>query len=153
MLEDYKFTFHYGPIQMYIQFWNEFWFYSIYIPLWSYSNRVKSLSRLVVRVFTFHYGPIQIKYTFIYCITILIYIPLWSYSNIGQKNNINILIQIYIPLWSYSNIKPLNLYQILLIIYIPLWSYSNINQPYQFEVVSKFTFHYGPIQITTFHTF
>ena len=75
--------------------------------------------------FTFHYGPIQILKLTVTCIDPLIYIPLWSYSNLVRLVRRRRSPSIYIPLWSYSNMIFLKI----------------------FEVILKFTFHYGPIQM------
>ena len=58
--ERLKFTFHYGPIQMVANIFLMMKTDSIYIPLWSYSNQIPSLTHLHIELqFTFHYGPIQ----------------------------------------------------------------------------------------------
>ena len=59
---------------------------SIYIPLWSYSNKneLYKLARSNV-----------------------IYIPLWSYSNFEDMVKKVQSLLIYIPLWSYSNVASL----------------------------------------------
>ena len=54
----YEFTFHYGPIQICLVLLVVLMNF-IYIPLWSYSNRLAAISLIVLSVFTFHYGPIQ----------------------------------------------------------------------------------------------
>ena len=54
-----KFTFHYGPIQMYKIICTYYGSLEIYIPLWSYSNGTTIIVMPGVVVFTFHYGPIQ----------------------------------------------------------------------------------------------
>ena len=142
-----KFTFHYGPIQI-ILFFSIFVFQNlIYIPLWSYSN-------------LFYHLKNKTEFS--------IYIPLWSYSNniwgnasISSENLHSTMVlfkftndlvkkaseSIYIPLWSYSNniwgnasISSENLHSTMVLF---KWRGQARGQ----SLASKFTFHYGPIQM------
>ena len=78
----FKFTFHYGPIQMIIP-----------TPIF-----------LSLNEFTFHYGPIQIKLTHFYvfwCLNLHSTMVLFKFQCWTIHNFMNFFI--YIPLWSYSN--------------------------------------------------
>ena len=120
-----KFTFHYGSILIIVSksFTDLLW--SIYIPLWFYSNAGGKVKR---------YDEI------------CIYIPLWFYSNMAKNLLNQINSGIYIPLWFYSNTMLILFFlcnfkftfhygSILIeigrlaligwLIYIPLWFYSN----------------------------
>ena len=55
-----RFTFHYGPIQIKYISLSFIIYFSIYIPLWSYSNKHIKKCEMRFDEFTFHYGPIQI---------------------------------------------------------------------------------------------
>ena len=78
-----------------------------------------------------------------------IYIPLWSYSNHICKAHLE---RISYNLHSTMVLFKLNIWKSYLCtckIYIPLWSYSNLRATTPLVINKVFTFHYGPIQITT----
>ena len=97
---------------IYIPLWsysNKMWWVykncqrKIYIPLWSYSNSNDVPLATEISVFTFHYGPIQIaKYkVFLYSMSHLhSTMVLFKWIRWWCDQTIN---SIYIPLWSYSN--------------------------------------------------
>ena len=121
----HQFTFHYGSILMPNRKAAVIYF-TIYIPLWFYSNQVSCQS--------------------IYCCC-EIYIPLWFYSNadlpqLGTSGDI-----IYIPLWFYSNKADASAFLREFSIYIPLWFYSNFYPDNKVTLLPEFTFHYGSILI------
>ena len=120
----------------------------IYIPLWSYSNRISCFNSKDTYTFTFHYGPIQIFFSYDLSLANMQFT--FHYGPIQITAFISMfvaLINIYIPLWSYSNLfrchSPLD----QCLIYIPLWSYSNSDWAAGEYRRGSFTFHYGPIQI------
>ena len=97
------FTFQSGHILIEISFSSEEP-YSLYIPIWTYSNKDGCRDILKHRDFTFQSGHILIDtLRRRYALIVHLYIPIWTYSNevnCFYKTSIFIL---YIPIWTYSN--------------------------------------------------
>ena len=120
------FTFHYGPIQISFSFstirrWTTFTFHYGPIQIATVNNFKDNVAK-----FTFHYGPIQI-----------------TFYEVPPTNNqyLHSTMVLFKYFWMF-------LLYIRYCIYIPLWSYSNSLAILSIIMLSIFTFHYGPIQIS-----
>ena len=79
---NYKFTFHYGPIQILFALLKRYWKVEFTFHYGPIQIECSTFEDLLYNVFTFHYGPIQMTLYDISHIITSIYIPLWSYSNV-----------------------------------------------------------------------
>ena len=78
-----------------------------------------------------------------------IYIPLWFYSNVCKFWKRIILKRDLHSTMVLFKQNPMQVYITQDSIYIPLWFYSNEAYNSFGELINRFTFHYGSIQIRT----